>query len=172
MEDFRKNKNGIDQGNFSLQNDISEGVCRGPDFLRVLSTSPYIKPFICKSLYYWAVLDIVSNSYLAKDSFLLVSITSCHADFLTTSLFFLYGLSSQEPLMPALWMWVFSIALCGQPRHFHLLWWFYLQTIWFQFPSLFPRFRPDIWNPWQSCVHAPSLQLCATLCDPMDCSLP
>ena len=27
MNNFRKNKNGIVQGNFSLQNDILEGVC-------------------------------------------------------------------------------------------------------------------------------------------------
>ena len=36
----------------------------------------------------------------------------------------------------------------------------------------FCPFPPPIFSPPLLCIHTKSLQLCLTLCDPMDCSLP
>lgn len=53
VEDFRKNKNGIDQGNLCLQNDISERVCMEAWISREFHTQVLIlvPAFIRKSLY-------------------------------------------------------------------------------------------------------------------------
>ena len=40
---------------------------------------------------------------------------------------------------------------------------------WLKFLVFMLKGRPSLLRP--SCVHAKSLQLCSTLCDPMDCSL-